>query len=122
MLNIVQIEVVFIVVVSAFVGVEIALQLLLHPAILRFRAEHRVILAEIGGRNDRRADRGEHRTRADSGTEQNEKGNSDADPDEDLLILLEELLELVGHLFAELLAGILRGSPGSCLLYTSRCV
>ena len=48
MLNIVQIEVVFIVVVSAFVGVKIALQLLLHPAILRLRAEHRVILAEIG--------------------------------------------------------------------------
>ena len=108
MLNIVQIEVVFIVVVSAFVGVEIALQLLLHLAILRFRAEHRVILAEIGGRNDRRAGRGEHRTRADTGTEQNEKGNSDADPDEDLLVVLKELLELVGHLFAELLAGILR--------------
>ena len=113
MLNIVQIEVVFIVVVSAFVGVEIALQLLLHLAILCLRAKHRVILAEIRGRNDRRAGRGEHRTRADSGTEQNEKGNSDADPDEDLLVLLKELLDLVGHLFAELLAGILRGSPGS---------
>ena len=113
MLNIVQIEVVFIVVVSAFVGVEIALQLLLHLAILRFRAEHRVILAEIRGSDNRRAGRGEHRTRADTGTEQNEKGNSDADPDEDLLVVLKELLELVGHLFAELLAGILRGSPGS---------
>ena len=121
MLNIVQIEVVFIVVVSAFVGVEIALQLLLHLAILRFRAEHRVILAEIGGRNDRRAGRGEHRTRADTGTEQNEKGNSDADPDEDLLVVLKELLELVGHLFAELLAGILRGSPGSLRTGISSC-
>ena len=113
MLNIVQIEVVFIVVVSAFVGVEIALQLLLHPAILRLRAEHRVILAEIRGSDNRRAGRGEHRTRANSGTEQNEKGNSDADPDEDLLVLLKELLDLVGHLFTELLAGILCGSPGS---------
>ena len=112
MLNIVQIEVVFIIVVSAFVGVEIALQLLLHPAILRLRAQHRVILAEIRGRNDRRAGRGEHRTRADSGTEQNEKGNSDADPDEDLLVLLKELLDLVGRLLTELLAGILCGSPG----------
>ena len=113
MLNIVQIEVVFIVVVSAFVGVEIALQILLHLAILRFRTEHRVILAEIGGSNDRRAGRGEHRTRADSSTEQNEKGNSDADPDEDLLVLLKELLDLFGRLFTELLAGILCGSPGS---------
>ena len=113
MLNIVQIEVVFIIVVSAFVGVEIALQLLLHPAILRLRTEHRVILAEIRGSDNRRAGRGEHRTRADTGTEQNEKDNSDADPDEDLLVVLKELLELVGHLFAELLAGILRGSPGS---------
>ena len=113
MLNIVQIEVVFIVVVSAFVGVEIALQLLLHLAILRFCAQHRIILAEIGGSDNRRTGRGEHRTRADSGTEQNEKGNSDADPDEDLLVLLKELLDLVGHLFTELLAGILCGSPGS---------
>ena len=113
MLNIVQIEVVFIVVVSAFVGVEIALQLLLHPAILRLRAEHRIILAEIGGSDNRRTGRGEHRTRANSGTKQNEKGNSDADPDEDLLVFLKELLDLVGHLFTKLLAGILRGSPGS---------
>ena len=113
MLNIVQIEVVFIVVVSAFVGVEIALQLLLHSAIPRLRAEHRVILAEIRGSDNRRAGRGEHRTRADSGTEQNEKGNSDADPDEDLLVLLKELLDLVGRLLTELLAGILCGSPGS---------
>ena len=55
MLNIIQIEVIFVIVVSAFKGVEIALQLLLHLAILRLRAEHRVILAEIGGRNDGRA-------------------------------------------------------------------
>jgi len=113
MLNIVQIEVILVVAVSAFVGVEIALQLLLHLAILRLRAEHRVILAEIRGRNDRRAGRGEHRTRADSGTEQNEKGNSDADPDKYLLVLLKELLDFVGHLLTELLAGILCGSPGS---------
>ena len=113
MLNIVQIEVVFIIVVSAFVGVEIALQILLHLAILRFCAQHRIILAEIGGSDNRRAGRGEHRTRADSGTEQNEKGNSDADPDEDLLVFLKKLLDLVGHLFTELLAGILCGSPGS---------
>ena len=113
MLNIVQIEVVFIVVVSAFVGVEIALQLLLHLAILRFRTEHRVILAEIRGSDNRRAGRGEHRTRADTGTEQNEKGNSDADPDEDLLVVFKKLLDLVGHLLTELLAGILCGSPGS---------
>ena len=113
MLNIIQIEVVFIVVVSAFVGVEIALQLLLHLAILRLRAQHRVILAEIRGSDNRRAGRGEHRTRADSGTEQNEKGNSDADPDEDLLVLLKELLDLVGRLLTELLAGAFCGSPGS---------
>ena len=112
MLNVIQIEVVFIIVVSAFVGVEIALQLLLHLAILRFRAQHRVILAEIRGSDNRRAGRGEHRTRADSGTEQNEKGNSDADPDEDLLVLLKELLDLFGCLLTELLAGILCGSPG----------
>ena len=104
---------VFIIVVSAFVGVEIALQLLLHLAILRFCAQHRVILAEIRGSDNRRAGRGEHRTRADTGTEQNEKGNSDADPDEDLLVLLKELLDLVGRLLTELLAGILCGSPGS---------
>ena len=113
MLNIVQIEVVFIIVVSAFVGVEIALQILLHLAILRLRAQHRIILAEIGGSDNRRAGRGEHRTRADSGTEQHEKGNSDADPDKDLPVVLKELLELVGHLFAELLAGAFCGSPGS---------
>ena len=113
MLNIVQIKVVFIVAVSAFVGVEIALQLLLHPAILRLRTEHRVILAEIRGSNNRRAGRGEHRTRADTGTEQNEKGNSDADPNEDLLVLLKELLDLVGRLLTELLAGAFCGSPGS---------
>ena len=113
MLNIVQIEVVFIVVVSAFVGVEIALQLLLHLAILRLRAQHCIILAEIGGSDNRRAGRGEHRTRADTGTEQNEKGNSDADPDEDLLVLLKELLDLVGRLLTELLAGAFCGSPGS---------
>ena len=113
MLNIVQIEVILVVVMGAFVGVEIALQLLLHLAILRLRAEHRVILAEIRGSDNRRAGRGEHRTRADSGTEQNEKGNSDADPDEDLLVLLKELLDLVGRLLTELLAGILCGSPGS---------
>ena len=112
MLNVIQIEVVFIIVVSAFVGVEIALQLLLHPAILRLRAEHRVILAEIRGSDNRRAGRGEHRTRADSGTEQNEKGNSDSDPDEDLLVFLKKLLDLVGCLLTELLAGILCGSPG----------
>ena len=113
MLNIIQIEVVFIIVVSAFIGVEIALQLLLHSAILRLRAQHRVILAEIRGSNDRRAGRSKHRTRADSGTEQNEKGNSDADPDEDLLVLLKELLDLVGRLFTELLAGAFCCSPGS---------
>ena len=113
MLNIVQIEVILVVAVSAFVGVEIALQLLLHLAILRLRAQHRVILAEIRGSDNRRAGRGEHRTRADSGTEQHEKGNSDADPDEDLLVLLKELLDLVGRLLTELLAGILCGSPGS---------
>ena len=113
MLNIVQIEVVFIIVVSAFVGVEIALQILLHLAILRFCAQHRVILAEIRGSDNRRASRGEHRTRADSSTEQNEKGNSDADPDEDLLVLLKELLDLVGRLLTELLAGALCCSPGS---------
>ena len=113
MLNIVQIEVILVVAVSAFVGVEIALQLLLHPAILRLRAQHRVILAEIRGSDNRRAGRGEHRTRADTGTEQNEKGNSDADPDEDLLVLFKKLLDLVGHLLTELLAGILCGSPGS---------
>ena len=112
MLNIVQIEVVFIVVVSAFVGVEIALQLLLHLAILRFCAQHRIILTEVRRSDNRRTGRGEHRTRADSGTEQNEKGNSDADPDEDLLVLLKELLDLVGRLLTELLAGILCGSPG----------
>ena len=112
MLNVIQIEVVFIIVVSAFVGVEIALQLLLHLAILRFCAQHRVVLAEIRGSDNRRAGRGEHRTRADSGTEQNEKGNSDADPDEDLLVLLKELLDLFGCLLTELLAGILCGSPG----------
>ena len=113
MLNIIQIEVVFIIVVSAFVGVEIALQLLLHLAILRFCAQHRIILAEIGGSDNRRTGRGEHRTRADSSTEQNEKGNSDADPDEDLLVLLKELLDLVGRLLTELLAGAFCGSPGS---------
>ena len=113
MLNIVQIEVILVVAVSAFVGVEIALQLLLHPAILRLRAQHRVILAEIRGSDNRRAGRGEHRTRADTSTEQHEKGNSDADPDEDLLVFLKKLLDLVGHLFTELLAGILCGSPGS---------
>ena len=59
MLNIVQIEVLFMIVVSAFVGVEIALQLLLHPAILRLRNEHRVILAEIRGSDNRRAGRGD---------------------------------------------------------------
>ena len=112
MLNIVQIEVILVVAVSAFVGVEIALQLLLHPAILRLRAQHRVILAEIRGSDNRRAGRGEHRTRANSSTEQNEKGNSDTDPDEDLLVFLKKLLDLVGHLFTELLAGILCGSPG----------
>ena len=113
MLNIIQIEVVFIIVVSAFVGVEIALQLLLHLAILRFCAQHRIILAEIGGSDNRRTGRSKHRTRADSGTEQNEKGNSDADPDEDLLVLLKELLDLVGRLLTELLAGAFCGSPGS---------
>ena len=113
MLNIIQIEVILVVVMGAFVCVEIALQLLLHLAILRLRGQHRVILAEIRGRNNRRAGRGEHRTRADTGTEQNEKGNSDADPDKDLLVLLKELLNLVGCLLTELLAGILCGSPGS---------
>jgi len=113
MLNIVQIEVILVVVMGAFVGVEIALQLLLHLAILRLRAEHCVILAEIRGSDNRRAGRGEHRTRADTGTEQNEKGNSDADPDEDLLVLLKELLDLVGRLLTELLAGTFCGSPGS---------
>jgi len=113
MLNIIQIKVILVIVMVTFIVIQIALQLLLHPAILRLRAQHRVILAEIRGSDNRRAGRGEHRTRADTGTEQNEKGNSDADPDEDLLVVLKELLELVGHLFAELLAGILRGSPGS---------
>ena len=113
MLNVIQIEVILVIVMSAFIGIEIALQLLLHLAILRLRTEHRVILAEIGGSDNRRAGRGEHRTRADTGTEQNEKGNSDADPDEDLLVLLKELLDLVGRLLTELLAGILCGSPGS---------
>ena len=112
MLNIIQIEVIFVIVVSAFIVIQIALQLLLHPAILRLRAKHRVILTKIRGSDYRRAGRGEHRTRADSGTEQNEKGNSDADPDEDLLVLLKELLDLVGRLLTELLAGILCGSPG----------
>ena len=113
MLNIVQIEVILVIVMGAFIVVQIALQLLLHSAILRLRAQHRVILAEIRGSNDRRAGRSKHRTRADSGTEQNEKGNSDADPDEDLLVLLKELLDLFGCLLTELLAGILCGSPGS---------
>ena len=113
MLNIVQIEVIFVIVMSSFIVIQIALQLLLHPAILRLRAKHRVILTKIRGSDYRRAGRSKHRTRADSGTEQNEKGNSDADPDEDLLVLLKELLDLVGHLFTELLAGILCGSPGS---------
>ena len=66
-----------------------------------------------GAERYRRAGRSKHRTRADFGTEQNEKGNSDADPDEDLLVLLKELLDLVGRLLTELLAGILCGSPGS---------
>ena len=113
MLNIIQIEVIFVIVMSAFIVIQIALQLLLHPAILRLRAEHRIILAEIGGSDNRRAGRSKHRTRADSGTEQNEKGNSDADPDEDLLVFLKELLDLVGHLLTEILVGILCGSPGS---------
>ena len=112
MLNIIQIKVILVIVMGAFIVIQIALQLLLHPAILRLRAQHRVILAEIRGSDNRRAGRGEHRTRADSGTEQNEKGNSDADPDEDLLVFLKKLLDLVGHLFTELLAGILCGSPG----------
>ena len=112
MLNIVQIKVILVIVMSAFIVIQIALQLLLHPAILRFRAQHRVILTEIRGSDNRRAGRSKHRTRADSGTEQNEKGNSDADPDKDLLVLLKELLDLVGRLLTELLAGILRGSPG----------
>ena len=113
MLNIIQIKVILVIVMGAFIVIQIALQLLLHLAILRLRAEHRVILTEIRGSDNRRAGRGEHRTRADSGTEQNEKGNSDADPDEDLLVLLKELLDLVRRLLTELLAGILRGSPGS---------
>ena len=113
MLNIIQIKVILVIVMVTFIVIQIALQLLLHPAILRLRAEHRVILTEIRGSDNRRAGRGEHRTRADSGTEQNEKGNSDADPDEDLLVLLKELLDLVGRLLTELLAGILCGSPGS---------
>ena len=112
MLNIIQIEVILVIVMSAFIGIEIALQLLLHPAILRLCAQHRVILTEIRGSDNRRAGRGEHRTRADTGTEQHEKGNSDADPDKDLLVLLKELLDLVGCLLTELLAGILCGSPG----------
>ena len=112
MLNIIQIEVIFVIVMSAFIVIQIALQLLLHPAILRFRAQHCVILTEIRGSDNRRAGRSKHRTRADSGTEQNEKGNSDADPDKDLLVVLKELLDLVGHLFTELPAGILCGSPG----------
>ena len=62
MLNIIQIEVIFVIVMSAFIVIQIALQLLLHPAILRLRAQHRVILAEIGGSDNRRAGRGEHRT------------------------------------------------------------
>ena len=113
MLNIVQIKVILVIVMVTFIVIQIALQLLLHPAILRLRAQHRVILAEIRGSDNRRAGRSKHRTRADSGTEQNEKGNSDADPDEDLLVLLKELLDLVGRLLTELLAGILCGSPGS---------
>ena len=113
MLNIVQIEVILVIVMVTFKVIQIALQLLLHLAILRFCAQHRIILAEIGGSDNRRTGRGKHRTRADSGTEQNEKGNSDADPDEDLLVFLKKLLDLVGHLFTELLAGILCGSPGS---------
>ena len=41
------------------------------------------------------------------------RDSSDADPDEDLLVLLTELLDLVGRLLTELIAGILCGSPGS---------
>ena len=112
MLNIIQIKVILVIVMVTFIVIQIALQLLLHPAILRLRAQHRVILAEIRGSDNRRAGRSKHRTRADSGTEQNEKGNSDADPDEDLLVLLKELLDLVGRLLTELLAGALCCSPG----------
>ena len=53
MLNIVQIEVILVVVVGAFVVIQIALQLLLHLAILCLCAQHRIILAEIGGSDNR---------------------------------------------------------------------
>ena len=112
MLNIIQIKVILVIVMVTFIVIQIALQLLLHPAILRLRAQHRIVLTEIRGSDNRRAGRSEHRTRADSGTEQNEKGNSDADPDEDLLVFLKKLLDLVGRLLTEFLAGILCGSPG----------
>ena len=51
MLDVIQIEVILVIVVSAFVGVELALQLCLHAAILFLRTQHRIILTEIGRSN-----------------------------------------------------------------------
>ena len=113
MLNIVQIKVILVVVMDAFVVIQIALQLLLHLAILRLCAQHRVILAEIGGSDNRRSGGSEHRTRADSSAQQHKNAKSDSNPDEGFLVLLKELLDLVGRLLTELLAGAFCGSTGS---------
>ena len=108
MLNGVQIKVVLIVVMGAFVGVEVALKLCFHRAILRFRAQHIGILRWIGAGRDPGAD-AIHQHRAGGQTveqkrqhQQNRGGNGKAAP-------------VLPHIFASFLSlfsGFFRGLGG----------
>ena len=53
MLNLIQIKVILVVAVGAFVIVQIVLKLCLHAHILRLGSQHGLVFAEVGGGNHR---------------------------------------------------------------------
>ena len=107
MFNRIEVKMVLVIVVCAFVVVQLVLQLRFHIAILRLGVKHRIVFAEVGREDDGLTGGREHcRARADTGCKQHKDHQSHTEPDEDLLVLGKELLDLISDLFTGCLSGL----------------
>ena len=92
MLDVVQFEVVLVVVVGAFVGVEILLQFRFHGAILRLCRQHIRVLTGVGGYVDAGSSAlNQHGAGGNGAEDKDQHGGDAAGNEEGFLVLLNEL-------------------------------
>ena len=113
MLNLIQIEMVFIVAMGGLVVVQIVLQLHFHVTISCLSPQHRVILAEIGGCHHGGTGLRKHCSAgAKTSSKEDDTRHTSADPKKDLFVFGEKFLELIRCLLPNRFPGLCRCRAG----------